>query len=105
MANFTISGNVGGTAGSGFTIQLSSRRGSGAGTGYAADIFQSAVADGSGNFSFTVPDLRSYVLTVIPVGAFVCRVAHDVIVNGANVSSVNFQIKALNSDNTGPLGF
>lgn len=105
MANFTISGNVGGTAGSGFAIQLSSRRGSGAGTGYAADIFQTVIADASGNFTFTVPDQRSYLLTVIPVGAFVCRVSHDVIINGANVSNVNFQINALNSDNRGPLGF
>jgi hypothetical protein len=105
MANFTISGNVGGTSGSGATVQLSSRRGTGVGTGYAADIFQTAIADASGNFTFTVPDLRSYVITVIPTGANVCRVSHEVILNGANVSNVNFQISALNSDNRGPLGF
>ena len=96
---YTITGNVGGTAGVGATVQLCSHKGSGAGTGYNVDVFQSYVADASGNFTFTVPDHRFYSVTAIPTGAFVCRVSHDVYVSGANVTGVNFQINALNSSN------
>jgi hypothetical protein len=96
MANFTISGNVGGVAGAGTQVQLETQEG---------DIFQTFIADASGNFTFTIPDLRTYVLTAIPTGTPTCRIRHQVIMNGGNISNVNFQISALNSDNRGPLGF
>ena len=97
MATFSISGNVGGASGSGATVQLATDRG---------DIQQSAICDGSGNFTFSnLPDQRTYNLTAFPTGSNACRVGHSVTLNGANVSNVNFQISALNSSNTGAPGF
>jgi hypothetical protein len=99
MANFTITGNVGGATGSGATIELISDRG---------DINQTYICDASGNFTFTVPDLRTYILIVISTGVATttCRFSHSVTLAGANVSGVNFQIVNLNSSNNpAPGGF
>jgi len=99
MANFTISGNVGGASGSGAIIELISDRG---------DINQSYVCDASGNFTFTVPDQRTYNLSVLTTGSAstTCRYGHSVTLAGANVTGINFQIANLNSSNNpAPGGF
>jgi hypothetical protein len=91
-----ISGNVGGTAGSGALVLLTSDRG---------DIVSLAICDASGNYTFSnLPDLRTYILSATISGS-VCRVQHSVTLAGASVTNVNFQLSALNSSNTGPLGF
>lgn len=96
MATYSISGNVGGTSGSGATVQLVSDRG---------DISKFYVCDVSGNFTFSgLADLRTYDLIAIPTGSNVCRVSHSVSINGADVTGVNFQISALNSNNNPTLG-
>lgn len=95
MALFSISGNVGGTSGSGATVQLISDRG---------DVNQTQVCDSSGNFTFSnLADLRTYTLIATPSDVTKdCRVNHSVSINGANVTGVNFQIVALNSSNLPP---
>lgn len=89
MANFTITGNIGGTTGSGATIELRDK---------ANSINQSTSADSSGNYTFTVPDLTTYILTAFLAGKSI-RQAHQVILNGGNVSNVNFQVFSLTDAN------
>lgn len=96
MALFSISGNVGGATGSGAIVQLVSDRG---------DVNQSAVCDGSGNFTFSnLADQRTYNLAVLTTGVAttVCRVKQSVTLNGGNVTGVNFNIVNLNSSNLPP---
>jgi hypothetical protein len=90
MATQTISGNVGGVSGA--TINLQSLNGS---------VNQLAGTDSSGNYSFTVPDLTSYILTAFLPG-YSIRQRHEVFVNGASVSNINFQVFNLTDSSNNP---
>lgn len=86
----TITGNVGGAAGSGAAVQLRNKRNS---------VLLNAAADGSGNFTFTVADNDTYLLQASLAG-FTIRQKYEVpVANGQNVSAVNFTISALNAAN------
>jgi hypothetical protein len=87
----TIAGNVGGTSGSGALIQLRNKRNS---------VELRTVADSSGDYTFTVADNDTYLLDA-SIAGFVIRQKYEVrIVNGQNVSAVNFTISSINSANS-----
>lgn len=71
MATHTIKGNVS----NGATVQLFSKEG---------DINQTQICDASGNYTFTVADVRTYFLVATPSDATkTCRFKHTVFVNGS----------------------
>jgi hypothetical protein len=85
----TITGNVGGTAGSGARVQLQNKNGS---------VSLLANADSSGDFTFTVSDNDTYLLQAFLVG-FVIRQKYEVKIKGASIAAVNFTLSAINSSN------
>lgn len=85
----TIAGNVGGSAGSGALIQLKDTRNT---------ILKKAVADGSGNFTFTVANNNTYQIQASLAG-FRIPEKYEIPVQISNVADVNFTIKALNAAN------
>lgn len=84
-----IAGNVGGTAGSGASVQLRNLNNS---------VKLRAAADSSGNFTFTVSDNDTYELSA-SLSGFVIRQVYRVPIKGSNVADINFIISALNSRN------
>ena len=95
MATHIISGNIGGTAGSGAQVSLRSQDGV---------TNQSYIADASGNYTFTVPDLTTYIIRATLANKSI-RAVHQVAVSGADISNVNFQIFNLTDSNSASPGF
>jgi Carboxypeptidase regulatory-like domain len=90
----SISGNVGGTAGSGAVVVCRSYNGS---------VNLIGAADSSGNYTFSnLPDETKYSLTAALAGFTILNTENVHIRGGNNVSDVNFKISALNGYNTYP---
>ncbi len=83
-----ISGNVGGTLGSGAVIHINNKRGT---------VVKKTVADGSGNHSVSLPD-DTYIVRATLDG-FIIRQQYEVVVRGVDVTALNFTISAINSKN------
>jgi hypothetical protein len=87
----TITGNAGGTAASGAQVQLRNKRSS---------FNARAIADSSGDYTFTVADNDTYLLEA-SIAGFVIRQKYEVnIAFGRNVSAVNFTLSNINSANS-----
>lgn len=84
-----ISGNVGGSSGSGAQVHIRNKN----------NTFSTVVVcNGSGDYTVTVADHDTYSLRA-SIAASVIRGSRDVVVNGSDVTAVNFTISAINSAN------